>query len=67
MCRIVCRSVERPWQETIDANEVVIAAEVHEVVRVEVLGVELGVVRAVRFEAVLVPVAVDSVNGVREM
>ena len=49
------------------ANEVVIAAVVREVVRVEALGVELAVVHAGRFEAVLVPVVVDSVSDARAM
>ena len=72
MCRIVCRSVERPWQETIDANEVVIAAEVHEVVRVEALEAVVAaavrqVVHAVRFAAAQVLVVVDSASGARAM
>ena len=72
MCRNACRNVERPWQMTNVANEVVIAAVVREVVRVEALEAVVAaagrqVVHAVRFGVVLVSIAVDSASGARAM
>ena len=58
----MCRSVERPWRKTIDANEVVIVAVLRVVFRAAGHEVVRAAVQVVRCAAARTLVEVDSVS-----